>query len=161
MEGNTRSALSLLRCEPGLRRAWQLQVVPRLVTQPQDGTRPPPGEVGARGAGAPRTATGAENEIVSSKTGWWLPRPSVMAAGKTTSPAPVVPSSMRIVRTVYAEGQPQKELQRKEAPQVTASVGWLRGGPGSWEALRPRSTSGHGRLGWSGVAALLSSAAPL
>ena len=79
----------------------------------QDGTRPPPGEVGARGAGALRTATGAENEIVSSKTGWWLPRPSVMAAGKMTSPAPVVPSSIRIVRTVYAEGQPQRELQRK------------------------------------------------
>ena len=79
----------------------------------QDGTRPPPGEVGARGAGAPRTATGAENEIVSSKTGWWLPRPSVMAAGKMTSLAPVVPSSMRIVRTVCAEGQPQRELQRK------------------------------------------------
>ena len=79
----------------------------------QDGTRPPPGEVGARGAGALRTATGAENEIVSSKTAWWLPRPSVMAAGKTTSLARVVPSSMRIVTTVYAEGQPQRELQRK------------------------------------------------
>ena len=51
MEGNTRSTLNLLRwifklnlkfrlfhgarCEPGLRRAWQLQVVLRLVTQPQ------------------------------------------------------------------------------------------------------------------------------
>merc|ERR1719357_924169 len=110
---NMRSTLSFLRCEPGLRRAWQLQVVPRLVTQPQDGTRPPPGEVGARGARAPRTATRAENGIVSSKTGWWLPRPSVMAAGKTTSLAPVVPSSIRIVKTVCAEGQPQKELQRK------------------------------------------------
>merc|ERR1719209_1440886 len=108
-----RSTLNLLRCEPGLRRAWQLQVVLRLVTQPRDGTRPPPGEVGARGARALRIATRAENEIVSSKTGWWLPRPSVMAAGKTTSLARVVPSSMRIVRTVYAEGQPRKELQRK------------------------------------------------
>merc|ERR1712200_322543 len=55
---------------------------------------------------------------------------------------------------------PRVETEQ-EAPQVTASVGWLRGGPGSWEALRPRSTRGHGRLGWSGVAALLSSAAPL
>merc|ERR1712013_285789 len=113
MEGNTRSTLNLLRCEPGLRRAWQLQAVLRLVTQPQDGTRPPPGEVGARGASAPRTATGAESGIVSSRTGWWRPPPSVMAAGKTTSLARVVPSSMRIVRTVYAEGQPQRELQRK------------------------------------------------
>merc|ERR1711962_750278 len=116
-----RSTLSLLRCEPGLRRAWQLQVVPRLVTQPQDGTRPPPGEVGARGARALRTATGAESGIVSSRTGWWLPRPSVMAAGKITSRAPVVPSSMRIVRTVYAEGRPQKELQRK-APLEEATL---------------------------------------
>ena len=79
----------------------------------QDGTRPPPGEVGARGAGALRIATGAESGIVSSKTGWWLPRPSVMAAGKTISRALVVPSSMRIVRTVYVEGRPQRELQRK------------------------------------------------
>ena len=79
----------------------------------QDGTRPPPGEVGARGASAPRTATRPESGIVSSKTAWWRPPPCVMAAGKTTSLARVVPSSMRIVRTVYAEGQPQKELQRK------------------------------------------------
>merc|ERR1711936_713141 len=49
----------------------------------------------------------------------------------------------------------------QEAPQVTASAGWLRGAPGSWEELRQRSTSGHGRLGWSGAAALLSSAARL
>merc|ERR1712180_20398 len=49
----------------------------------------------------------------------------------------------------------------QEAPQVTASAGWLKGAPGSWEALRQRSTSGHGRLGWSGAAALLSSAARL
>merc|ERR1719394_2332856 len=107
MEGNTRSTLNLLRCEPGLRRVWQLQVVLRL------GTQPPPGEVGARGASAPRTATRPESGIVSSKTAWWRPPPSVMAAGKTTSLAQVVPSSMRIVRTVYAEGQPQRELQRK------------------------------------------------
>ena len=79
----------------------------------QDGTRPPPGEVGARGASAPRTATRPESGIVSSKTAWWRPPPSVMAAGKTTSLVQVVPSSMRIVKTVYAEGQPQKELQRK------------------------------------------------
>merc|ERR1719251_56898 len=49
----------------------------------------------------------------------------------------------------------------QEAHQVTASAGWLRGGPGSSEELRQRSTSGHGRLGWSGAAALLSSAAQL
>merc|ERR1719195_653739 len=49
----------------------------------------------------------------------------------------------------------------QEAPQVTASAGWLREGPGSSEELRQRSTSGHGRLGWSGAAALLSSAARL
>ena len=35
----------------------------------------------------------------------------------------------------------------QEAPQVTASAGWLRGAPGSWEVLRQRSTSGHGRWG--------------
>ena len=29
------------RCEPGLRRAWQLQVVPHLVTQPQVRRRNP------------------------------------------------------------------------------------------------------------------------
>ena len=79
----------------------------------QDGTRPPPGEVGARGASAPRTATRPESGIVSSRTAWWLPPPSVMAAGKTTSLAQVVPSSMKIVRTVYAEGQQQREPQRK------------------------------------------------
>merc|ERR1712013_568651 len=125
MEGNTRSTLNLLRCEPGLRRAWQLQAVLRLVTQPQDGTRPPPGEVGARGASAPRTATGAESGIVSSRTGWWRPPPSVMAAGKTTSLARVVPSSMRIVRTVYAEGQPQRELQRKAMSPRRAQLGQI------------------------------------
>merc|ERR1712012_414275 len=55
---------------------------------------------------------------------------------------------------------PRVETEQ-EAPQVTASAGWLRGGPGSSEELRQRSTSGHGRLGWSGAAALLSSAARL
>merc|ERR1711936_240297 len=55
---------------------------------------------------------------------------------------------------------PRVETEQ-EAPQVTASAGWLRGAPGSSEELRQRSTSGHGRLGWSGAAALLSSAARL
>merc|ERR1711962_1477277 len=49
----------------------------------------------------------------------------------------------------------------QEAPRVTASAGWLRGAPGLSEELRQRSTSGHGRLGWSGAASPLSSAARL
>merc|ERR1711934_331821 len=41
--------------------------------------------------------------------------------------------------------------------QVTAPVVLPRGRPGSLEARSSRSTSGHGRLVWSGPAALLSS----
>merc|ERR1712001_694754 len=41
--------------------------------------------------------------------------------------------------------------------QVTAPVVLLRGRPGLLEARRSRSTSGHGRLVWSGPAAPLSS----
>merc|ERR1719317_961215 len=55
----------------------------------------------------------------------------------------------------------QAAAAQEAQAQVTASAGWLRGGPGSSEELRQRSTSGHGRLGWSGAAALLSSVARL
>merc|ERR1712192_147411 len=38
-----------------------------------------------------------------------------------------------------------------------AHVVWPRGTPRLWEARRPKLASGHGRLGWSGVAVPLSS----